>query len=128
MANSTRPLSPHMQIYGWHLTMVLSIVHRATGIALAVGTLLFVWWLLAAAAGPEAFARASGFMGSFVGIVMLLGWTWALVYHFLNGIRHLVWDAGHFMDIDSVYRSGMFVVIASVAITVLLWIVGLILR
>lgn len=128
MANTTRPLSPHMQIYGWHLSMVLSIVHRATGIALGFGTLLFVWWLLAAAAGPEAFAQVSGFMGSFLGLLMLFGWTWALIYHFLNGIRHLVWDVGYAMDIDSVYKSGMIVVIASVAITVLLWIVGLVIR
>lgn len=128
MANTTRPLSPHMQIYGWHLSMVLSIVHRATGIALGFGTLLFVWWLLAAAAGPEAFAQVSGFMGSFLGLLMLFGWTWALIYHFLNGIRHLVWDVGYGMDIDSVYKSGMIVVIASVAITVLLWIVGLVIR
>lgn len=126
MANAPRPLSPHMQIYGWHLSMVLSIVHRATGIALALGTVLLVWWLLAAASGPEAFAGVSGFMRSFIGLVMLFGWTWALVYHFLNGIRHLVWDVGYGMDIDSVYKSGMIVVVASVAITVVLWIAALI--
>ena len=128
MANATRPLSPHMQIYGWHLSMVLSILHRATGIALAIGTLLFVWWLLAAAAGPESFARASGFMGSFIGMIMLFGWTLALVYHFLNGIRHLVWDAGYGMEIENVRRSGVIVVVATVAITVVLWIVGLVIR
>jgi succinate dehydrogenase / fumarate reductase cytochrome b subunit len=126
MANAPRPLSPHMQIYGWHLSMVLSIVHRATGIALAFGTILLVWWLLAAASGPEAFARVSGFMGSFLGVVMLFGWTWALIYHSLNGIRHLVWDVGYGMDIDSVYKSGVAVLGASIGLTVLLWIIGLI--
>src|SRR5688500_2907199 len=94
MPRQDRPLSPHLQIYRWQITMVMSILHRITGVALAVGTLLLIWWLVAAAAGPDAFATAQDFLGSILGRLLLLGWSWALFYHLCNGIRHLAWDAG----------------------------------
>jgi succinate dehydrogenase / fumarate reductase, cytochrome b subunit len=119
MPSSERPLSPHLQIYRWQLTMALSIAHRATGIALSVGTLLLVWWLVAAATGPDAYARVQGFIGSWLGILMLIGWAFALFYHLCAGIRHLVWDTGYGLDIKSVYQSGWTVVVASVGLTLL---------
>lgn len=121
-----RPLSPHLQVYRPQLTSVLSILHRITGVALASGTLLLVWWLVAAAVGPEAYATASGFIGSWLGLFMLLGWSAALFYHLANGIRHLVWDAGFGFELETVYRSGWAVVIATVALTALAWLIGLV--
>ena len=122
MTTSKRPLSPHLQVYRPQLTSVLSITHRATGIFLALGTLLFVYWLVAAASGPEAYASAAGVIGSKLGQLVLFAWTWALFYHLGNGIRHLAWDAGYGFDLPSVYRSGWTVVIASAVLTLLCWI------
>ena len=124
MPSPERPLSPHLQVYRWQLTSVLSILHRASGIALSVGTLLLVYWLIAAAAGPESFATAQGFIGSILGRILLLGWSWALFYHLCNGIRHLFWDAGHGFDLKTVYTSGWTVVGASVVLTLIAWIAG----
>jgi succinate dehydrogenase / fumarate reductase cytochrome b subunit len=123
-----RPLSPHLQIYRPQITTVLSIFHRLTGIALSVGTLLFVWWLVAAATGPEAYARAQGFIGSPIGWLLLFGWTLALFYHLFAGMRHLAWDAGYGFQKHEYLRSGQAVVIATVVCTLLAWIVGLALR
>lgn len=124
MAAQDRPLSPHLQIYKPQLTSVLSITHRATGIALAVGTLLLVWWLAAAAAGPEAYEAAQGFIGSVLGRLLLFGWTYALFYHLCNGIRHLFWDAGRGFELVNAYRSGWAVVLVSIALTVVAWVWG----
>lgn len=124
MAADERPLSPHLQVYRPQLTSVLSILHRATGMALAAGMLLLVWWLVAAAAGPEAFAAVQWFNGSIVGRLLLLGFTWALCYHLCNGVRHLFWDAGYGFEIPDAYRSGWLVVAASAGLTLLVWIVG----
>jgi succinate dehydrogenase / fumarate reductase cytochrome b subunit len=103
------------------LTSVLSITHRATGVALAVGTLLLVWWLMAAATGPEQFAFVQNVLGSLIGRLLLLGWTWSLFYHLANGIRHLFWDAGRGLDLKASYRSGWTVVLASVVLTAGTW-------
>ena len=124
MASANRPLSPHIQVYRWQWTMLLSISHRATGVALAVGTLLLVYWLAAAASGPESFATAQAVIGSFFGRLLLFGWTFALFYHLCNGIRHLVWDLGLGFDLETAYRSGLAVVGASGVLTVLSWILG----
>ncbi|HEX6978786.1 MAG TPA: succinate dehydrogenase, cytochrome b556 subunit [Alphaproteobacteria bacterium] len=120
-----RPLSPHIQIYRPQLTSVLSISHRITGLALVVGTLLLVCWLVAAATGPEAFARLQAFLGSWIGLVLLFGWSVALFYHLGNGIRHLFWDAGYGYELASAYRSGWTVVGATVVLTLLAWVIGL---
>lgn len=124
MSSGNRPLSPHLQVYRLQWTMLLSISHRITGVGLAVGTLLLVYWLAAAAAGPESFATAQAIVGSFIGRLFLFGWTFALFYHLCNGIRHLVWDAGYGFELDDAYRSGLAVVGASVALTVSSWILG----
>jgi succinate dehydrogenase / fumarate reductase cytochrome b subunit len=114
-----------LQVYQPQLTSVMSIMHRLSGIALAIGTLLLVYWLVSAAAGPEAFASAQSFIGSLLGYLLLLGWSVALFYHLANGIRHLFWDAGVGFELAQAYRSGWAVVIATAALTVLAWIVGL---
>lgn len=127
LSSSERPLSPHLQVYRPQLTSVLSILHRLTGIFLALGTLLLVWWLVAAAAGPEAYGAVQWFLGSWLGYLLLFGWSVAFFYHLCNGIRHLVWDAGYGLELEDVYRSGWAVVIATAALTVIAWIAGLIL-
>jgi succinate dehydrogenase / fumarate reductase, cytochrome b subunit len=120
-AGSNRPLSPHLQIYRWHLSMVLSVLHRATGIALSGGLVLFAWWVLALASGPEAYASLRGFLASPLGLFMLLGWTWSLFFHFANGIRHLIWDTGAALDLPAVKTGGMLVVAASILLTAVAW-------
>jgi succinate dehydrogenase cytochrome b subunit len=124
MISSNRPLSPHLQVYRPQITSMLSILHRITGVALAVGTLLLTYWLVAAASGPESFATAQGIIGSFIGRLLLFGWSFALFYHLCNGIRHLVWDAGYGFEIDTATRSGWIVVGASAALTLLSWVLG----
>ncbi|MBL4720324.1 MAG: succinate dehydrogenase, cytochrome b556 subunit [Alphaproteobacteria bacterium] len=124
MSTSERPLSPHLGIYKQEWTMVLSITHRMTGVGLGGGTLLLVWWLLALAAGPEAFVQVQSIIGSWVGQLILLGWTWALFYHFCNGLRHLGWDLGMGFELDAARNTGIIVVLASIVLTLLSWIVG----
>ena len=104
--------------------MLLSITHRATGIALAVGALLLVSWLLALASGPDAFAAVHGFLGSWIGRLLLFGWTWALMYHTANGIRHLFWDAGIGLELPAAQASGYAALALSVAATLAVWIAG----
>jgi succinate dehydrogenase / fumarate reductase cytochrome b subunit len=119
-----RPLSPHLQVYRPQITSVLSILHRATGMALSAGTLLLVWWLVAAARGDAAYAGVSGFLRSPLGLLLLFGWTFALWYHFCAGLRHLAWDAGWGYDLPQVHRTGWAVVIATAVLTLLTWIIG----
>ena len=121
MADTRRPLSPHLQIYKWQVQMVSSILHRATGIALAVGTLLVVAGLLHLAAGENSFNHFKSIVGSPVGLVLLAGWTWALFYHLCNGIRHLVQDTGAGYDIAQFIRSSWVSVGLSLLLTVLVW-------
>jgi succinate dehydrogenase / fumarate reductase cytochrome b subunit len=124
MTTQNRPLSPHLQVYRLQITSGLSILHRITGVALALGTLLLVFWLVAAAGGPESYAAAQGFIGSFLGRLLLFGWSAALFYHLCNGIRHLAWDAGLGYELPTVYRSGWLVLGATAALTLLSWIIG----
>jgi succinate dehydrogenase / fumarate reductase cytochrome b subunit len=124
MATDNRPLSPHLQVYRFQLTSILSITHRATGVFLAIGTLLLSYWLTSAAYGPQAFAHAQDLIGSIPGQLLLFGWSWSLFYHLCNGIRHLFWDAGYGFDIPTLYKSGWTVVIASVVLTLLTWIIA----
>jgi succinate dehydrogenase / fumarate reductase cytochrome b subunit len=121
MADMQRPLSPHLQIYKWQVQMVSSILHRATGIALAVGTVLVVCGLLQLAAGEESFNHYKSIIGSPVGMVLLVGWSWALFYHLCNGIRHLVQDAGLGYGIAQFVRSSWLSLVVSIVLTVLVW-------
>lgn len=119
-----RPLSPHLQVYKPQLTSVLSILHRVTGAALAVGTLLVTYWLTSIAGGEESFNSANAILGSWFGRLVLFFWSWALFYHLSNGIRHLMWDSGFGLDLPTVYKSGKIMVGASLALTILLWLVA----
>jgi len=121
MANSNRPLSPHLQVYKWQLTMFLSITHRATGIALSAGVLLLIYWIRAVTSGPGHYERAQAVLGSVPGLVILFALSFCLFYHLCNGIRHLYWDMGRGLELRSVYRSGWTVVVASIALTVVTW-------
>lgn len=123
---ASRPLSPHLQIYRWYFTMALSIMHRVTGAALSVGLLLLAWWLLALAGGPDSFATVQGAMDNILGGLILFGFTAALFYHTLNGIRHLVWDTGYNLDVPAAQRSGAIVLGGTALLTVLTWIAILI--
>jgi len=125
MTSRTRPLSPHLQIYRLPLLAIMSITHRATGVALALGTLLLAYWLGAAAYGPKAYATAAAVIGSPIGLLLLFGWTVALYYHLCNGIRHLVWDIGRGFEIPAAYASGRLVLVATVVLTVVTWAIGL---
>lgn len=124
MAAGDRPLSPHLQIWRWNVTMALSILHRITGVGLGLGSLLLAWWLIAAASGPEAFAAAQGFMGSILGRLLLFGFTLSFFLHLCNGVRHLVWDVGYGFDVATAERSAWFTIAAGVALTLIAWIAG----
>lgn len=116
-----RPLSPHLQIYRWQLTMTMSILHRMSGAALAVGTLMVIWMLLGLASGPQAWGVFQMFVTSWIGKLMLFGWSAALFYHMCNGVRHLFWDAGYGFEIRNAYRSGYVVLAAAVLLTAVVW-------
>ncbi|MEQ9491791.1 MAG: succinate dehydrogenase, cytochrome b556 subunit [Alphaproteobacteria bacterium] len=124
MTTDNRPLSPHLQVYRFEWTMAYSIIHRITGVGLAFGTIFMAYWLLALAGGAESFATAQDLAGSIIGLLLLLGWTWALFYHLANGIRHLFWDAGKGLELTSAALSGHIMVASSFILTGLAWIVG----
>ena len=124
MASHPRPVSPHLQIYRWQLTSTLSILHRITGVFLAVGILALIYWLVAAATDAEAFDRAQALAGSIIGRILLFLWTGAFFYHLLNGIRHLAWDAGWGFELTATYRSGWTVLAGAVILTLAAWVLG----
>jgi succinate dehydrogenase / fumarate reductase cytochrome b subunit len=119
-----RPLSPHLQIYRWPITMAMSILHRITGGGLYVGTLLMAWWLIAAASGPNAYATFGTFINSFFGRFILFGYTWALMHHMLGGIRHLIWDTGHGFTPHEREWLSLATVVGSIALTIVVWVIG----
>jgi succinate dehydrogenase / fumarate reductase, cytochrome b subunit len=121
-ARIERPLSPHLQIYRWTLSMTLSIVHRATGVALYFGTLLLAWWLVAAASGPGAYGNVHAFTSSFLGRLIVFGYTWALLHHLLSGIRYFFWDLGYGFKPSERETLNWTATIGGVVLTVLLWI------
>ncbi len=112
-----RPLSPHLQVYKPQLTSMMSIMHRITGFALAVGLIVPTWWLVSVTQGPDAFMQFQEFMRGPVGLSLLAGWAFSLIYHLLNGLRHLMWDTGRGLTLPEVYRSGWLVILGSVIVT-----------
>ena len=118
---SPRPLSPHLGVYKFMYTMSLSILHRITGCAAAVGFLLFVWWLMALASGPAAYAAAMNALGSPLAKLLLVGFTFSFVYHFCNGIRHLLWDAGVGFEVKTVNITGPIVILLALFFTISTW-------
>ena len=123
-----RPLSPHLTIYKPSVTMTTSIVHRITGGALYFGTLLVAWWLIAAATSREHFDFASWVFGSWIGQLVLFGYTWALMQHLLGGVRHLIWDTGVGLEKHTASKIAWATVFGSVVLTLLVWVVGYMLR
>ena len=119
-----RPLSPHLQIYRPMLTMMMSIAHRLSGVANAVGFILLAWWLVAIASGPEPYAQISRFFAGIPGRVLLFLFSWALIHHMLGGIRHLIWDTGSGLDKTSIEVFAWLTIIGSIALTVLVWVAG----
>ncbi len=119
MAHPNRPLSPHLSIYRPQITSVLSITHRATGVALTFGALLLTYWITSATYGAETFASAQALLGSWFGRLVLLGVVFSLWFHFANGIRHLAWDAGCGLDIPTVNRTGWAVIAISLVLTLI---------
>jgi succinate dehydrogenase / fumarate reductase, cytochrome b subunit len=119
----SRPLSPHLQVYRPMLTMMMSITHRITGVALYGGSILFVWWLFAAAHSDAYFDFVQGFFGHWFGRLILFGFTWALIHHAIGGLRHFIWDLGRGFDLAKVEWMARANLIGSVVLTLLLWIV-----
>lgn len=112
-----RPLSPHLSIYRQQLSMITSITHRITGVGLMLGAVLVVWWFLAASTNASYFAMADAFLTSWFGSLILIGSLWALSYHFCNGIRHLFWDVGYGLELETAKKSGIAVLVGSVLLT-----------
>jgi succinate dehydrogenase / fumarate reductase cytochrome b subunit len=132
MAETTRtverPLSPHLGIYRPTITMVMSIVHRITGSALYVGTLLVAAWLISLAMGQQAYDTVNALFGHPLGKLVLVGYTWALAHHMLGGIRHLIWDTGRGLQPAAADVLGWLTIVGSLALTAALWAIGVSLR
>ena len=122
-----RPLSPHLQIYRPQINMVMSIFHRITGAALYFGTVLLAWWLVAAATGPDYFNFVSGLFNTWLGRIVLFGYTWTLIHHMMGGIRHFIWDTGRGFDLATVDKLCWGSLIASISLTILVWIAAFLL-
>lgn len=128
MATMNRPLSPHIQIYRKQITSFLSILHRATGVFLSIGTFALVYWLWSLAAGSDSYQNAQTLFGSIIGRLLLLAWVFSLAYHLGNGIRHLFWDAGKGFEIKTVYASGVTVLVTSGLLTLLVFVTAYLMR
>ena len=116
-----RPISPHLQVYRWQIGNSLSILHRLTGVALAVGLLALCYWLVSLAGGQQSYATAMRMFASPVGLIVLIGWTFAFLYHLLNGMRHLFWDVGYGFERTQRQLSGWFAVLGATGLTVCVW-------
>ena len=125
MAYRERPLSPHLQVYRWQVQMVSSILHRATGVVLSVGSLLVAWGLVALASGADAWSDFTAFARSPLGFLVLFGWTWSLAYHLLNGIRHLLQDVGIAVGVPEFVRSAWVSIIGSLVVTAIIWVLAM---
>ncbi len=124
LARIERPLSPHLQVYRLTFTFLMSGFHRVTGIVTYFGFFLVVWWLLAIAAGPNAYAWIQWFFGSWLGLLVLLGFSWGLIHHSLGGIRHLIWDTGRGFEPHEREWLARATLIGSISLTLLAWIIG----
>jgi succinate dehydrogenase / fumarate reductase cytochrome b subunit len=122
MPARARPTSPHVWIYRWQIGYTLSILHRATGVALALGLPALCYWLMSVAGGEFSYAAATRLFASPVGILGLVGWTFAFLYHLLNGVRHLFWDVGYGFERPQRHVSGWLVVFGSIVLTAGVWV------
>ncbi len=121
MSNNGRPLSPHLSIYRWPITMTMSILHRATGVALSVGFIVLVGWLFDAAMGAETYAAMLSYLDTMVGKLLLMGWSFAFFFHLSNGVRHLVWDSGRGFEKATANASAWFALLLAIVLTALFW-------
>jgi len=121
MTNHDRPLSPHLSVYRWPVTMVTSILHRAAGVAMAAGLIVFVGWLFDAASGPEVYGMFLGAVDTTIGKLLLIGWSWAFFFHLANGVRHLVWDTGRGFEKSQANASAVVVIFMSLVLTAAFW-------
>ncbi len=121
MNDSGRPLSPHLSVYRWPVTMTVSILHRATGAALSIGFAVLAIWLMSLATGEAQYSMVSEFLQSTIGCLLLIGWSYAFFFHLANGVRHLFWDAGRGFEKSQANASAWFVIVLSLALTVALW-------
>lgn len=119
-----RPLSPHMQVWRWHVTMLTSILHRATGVGLYAGALILAGWAVALASGPDAYALYMGLLGSWLGRLVMFGLTTALFYHLANGVRHLVWDFGHGFEVKTANFTAVVVLAFALAASLAVWVLA----
>ena len=124
MTTHERPLSPHLQIYKVELPMLLSGLHRITGIALSVGSILLVAWISSAVYSAEAFASMNRFLGGYIGQFVLFGWTFSLIFHSVSGVRHLIWDTGRLLEVKQIYSSSKIVLAIAIVLTLLAWILA----
>ena len=122
MSKSDRPLSPHLSIYRWPITMTLSILHRATGVAMSLGLVVLAYWLWTVSSGSADYARFNELTSTLVGKLLLIGWSFAFFYHFANGVRHLVWDTGRGFEKHQANASAWFVLLLSIGMTAVYWI------
>ena len=121
MSNNGMPLSPHLSIYRWPITMTMSILHRATGVAMSVGFIVLVGWLFDAAMGAETYAAMLSYLDTMVGKLLLIGWSFAFFFHLANGVRHLVWDSGRGFEKTTANASAWFVLLLAIVLTALFW-------
>jgi succinate dehydrogenase / fumarate reductase, cytochrome b subunit len=121
MSNPGRPLSPHVQVWRWHITMLSSILHRMTGMALYAGALILAWWAVALASGPYAYDQFLSLAGSPLGLVALFGLTLSLFFHLANGVRHLIWDTGRGLEIKSAGSTAAAALAFAAVASVGLW-------
>ncbi len=121
MSNNGRPLSPHLSIYRWPITMTMSILHRATGVAMSVGFIALAGWLFDAAMGAETYAAMMSYLDTMVGRLLLVGWSFAFFFHLSNGVRHLVWDSGRGFEKTTANASAWFVLLLAIVLTALFW-------
>ena len=122
MSKSDRPLSPHLSIYRWPITMTLSILHRATGVAMSLGLVVLAYWLWTVSSGSADYARFNELTSTLVGQLLLIGWSFAFFYHFANGVRHLVWDTGRGFEKHQANASAWLVLLLSIGMTAVYWI------
>ena len=121
MNDSKNPLSPHLQIYRWHISSLLSIIHRISGIINLLGLILIFFWLLVLNLGESNYELFLLMMNSFFGKFILIGFSWSMVFHILSGLRHLAWDLGYGFEIKTANISGIIVIFLSLALTILFW-------
>jgi succinate dehydrogenase / fumarate reductase cytochrome b subunit len=123
MKDSGRPLSPHISIYRWPITMTVSILHRATGVAMSLGLIVMAIWLLSAATGADQYKQVIAALSTIPGQILLIGWSFSFFFHLLNGVRHLVWDTGRGFQVQQANASAWFVIVMATVLNLGFWLV-----